>query len=260
MNHDKYKRSIFTLFLLIAFAVVVISAVRIFYSTSRQKNDMSYKSQQGNVLVSVGKNNDTYANKKEDLAYKGNPFSTRQTIFDTGVSLKRQRLDLHYATLITQLELSKEEIEIFKDLLIDFQHASHSLSLFEMANDGQARNSETHRDNMRRIKEDIKNNLFTLLGKERYNQFEYYEKTLPQRELVEVIGLRFSYETDPLSVDQEDLLIDIFHKNMIISKNIFYTKNKTNRIDKNKIISQAAEYLSSSQLISLKKYLNELNY
>ena len=64
-------------------------------------------------------------------------------------------------------------------------------------------------DVARSTQKEITNSLKELLGPQRFNQLQNFERTAPQRETVDQIAQRLSYATTPLSAHQSDQLVQL---------------------------------------------------
>jgi len=188
---------------------------------------------------------------------------------DGGMSINRMNLDRSYAPLFVQLKLSPDEIDLLKDLLVELNYAKKNADLqaaSESGSDGSAK--EDIKDLEKKSLNEITENIASLLGDQRFEIFAYYEETLPQRDMVDKIALQFSYDADPLSAEQKELLIDMFHEQALKQANDAKAATGTKTVSGSKaakqaseqfkvgILEQAAPYLTDSQIESLKKNWN----
>jgi len=184
---------------------------------------------------------------------------------DNNMRITKGNLDRTYAPLFAKLKLASDEIELFKDLLAEYKYAKETAQLQEGTFQNDLRTKETVKDLEGRTQQEILGNIAGMLGAERYSEFMYYESTLPQRSEVEKIEGKFSYEAEPLTSEQKELLIDIFReqarlrdeaKNSTQNRPGKKSKMKTAYPYKSNILKQASPYLSESQVKSLQKHLD----
>ena len=187
---------------------------------------------------------------------KENMVILRQFSIESDMRIGRLNIDRAYASIFAQLNLLPDELEALKDLLVELKNARQTAELQE----GSFSNSQTTKKNIenltKRTRQEITDNMVSLLGSQRYEAFEYYENTLPQRAEVDKIGLRFSYEAEPLSSEQKELLIDILYEYSRQQGVDGVSKKKSSEQGREHLLEQASRFLSESQIRSLKKSLN----
>ena len=121
---------------------------------------------------------------------------------------QRTALDMIYGDLFKDLRLSKEELEAFKDLLVDKQMVSMELGLpmmkGDLGEDEKKEMTEQIREKQAEIDEEIK----MLLGEAVYEEFENYSKNLGDRMLLGQYkrGLKGA-GIEPLEERQEEELL-----------------------------------------------------
>ncbi len=127
---------------------------------------------------------------------------------------QRGQLDGRYASLFKQLNLTPDQIDAFKNLLLEKQNAQREVM---MAARESGLNPRENRDELRKLVE--QNNaetdaeILALLGQEKFSQYKTYESTGSQRALVEQIGRSLSYSATPLTDSQSQALVQILAQN-----------------------------------------------
>jgi len=123
---------------------------------------------------------------------------------------RRAMLDGRYAALFRKLNLSPADLEKFKSLLVDKQSAA--MDVMAAARE-QGLNP---RDNREQIGELIRNfeaetdaSIRTTLGEAAFQQYQQYEQTAPQRNMVGQIEQRLSYSSTPLYGNQSEQLVNL---------------------------------------------------
>ncbi len=119
-------------------------------------------------------------------------------------------LDGRYASLFKQLQLSPADLEKFKNLLVEKQ-ASVMDVLATARADGLT--GPDSRDQVRQLVQDaqaeVENNIRSTLGDAAYAQYQNFETTAPQRNVVSQLEQRLSYSTTPLTDTQSAQLVQI---------------------------------------------------
>ena len=188
----------------------------------------------------------------------------QRSLLGVNMHIVRQNLDRTYATLFAQLKLAPEEIELIKDLMAEHRLSKDIAELQEGSFKQDMRTREKVKILAGRTEQEIANNIADLLGTERYETFVYYQNTLQQREEVEKIEHMFSYQAEPLTSDQKELLIDVFHGQASLMQQ---GEKSTARPDGNPqnrpvnqykadILKQTIPFLTESQIQPLTKYLD----
>lgn len=119
-------------------------------------------------------------------------------------------LDGHYASLFKQLNLSPDDLEKFKNLLVEKQAAVMDVMAAARA---EGLNGRESRDQIRQLVQqaqgEVDTAIRTTLGEAAYGQYQNYEATVPQRNVVDQLGQRLSYSTQPLTDTQSNQLVQI---------------------------------------------------
>jgi hypothetical protein len=120
-------------------------------------------------------------------------------------------LDNRFAALFKQLNLSPTELARFKQLLIERQSSVMDVMAAARAEGINGReNREELRKLMQETQAEIDQSINALLGPQRYNQYQDYTATSPQRTLVDRVDTRLSYESaTPLQPGQAEMLVRI---------------------------------------------------
>lgn len=118
------------------------------------------------------------------------------------------RINEKYAALFKKLRLSPEELARMQTLLAEKQSTTGDVALAvrEQGLSGQAAR-DVARQLVKQSELDLNNSIKQLLGAQRYNQYQTYERTLPQRETVNQLAQRLSYTTTPLTAQQTEQLV-----------------------------------------------------
>lgn len=123
---------------------------------------------------------------------------------------RRAALDGHYSALFKSLNLTPDQLEKFKTLLVDKSTATADVA---MAAREQGVNPRTDRDAYRKLLADAQANvdadIRAVLGDAGFAQYQHYEQTQPQRSVVGQLEQRLSYTPTPLSSEQSAQLVNI---------------------------------------------------
>jgi hypothetical protein len=127
---------------------------------------------------------------------------------------QKARVDALYAPLFKNLNLTPEQTEKLKTILADRQ-----TTLQDVASAAREQGIDPRRDPegfkklMESTQADINASIKSVLGVSGYSQFENYEKTLPQRNVVSQLQQRLSYTDTPLTSSQAEQLVQILAAN-----------------------------------------------
>ena len=121
---------------------------------------------------------------------------------------QRSALDGQYAGLFKKLNISAAQLDQFKNLLIDKQNTARDV--LSAAQD-QGIDIRQNRDQIQSMIKDsqtaIDNSIQTTLGTTDYAQYQQYEQTQPQRNLVTQLQRSLSYSSAPLTDGQTEQLV-----------------------------------------------------
>jgi hypothetical protein len=127
---------------------------------------------------------------------------------------QRAALDERFAALFRNLNLSPQQLEKFKDLLVEKRAAVADVMAAARA---EGMTGRENRDELRALVQnaqaEVDGSIRALLGETGFQQYEGYEQTLPQRNTVERLGQRLSYTGAPLSAAQTEQLVQVLATN-----------------------------------------------
>jgi hypothetical protein len=119
-------------------------------------------------------------------------------------------LDARYAQLFKSLNLTPEQLERFKNLLVEKSTAMMDVMA---AARQQGINPRTDRDAFQKLVADaqaqVDDSIRSALGDVGYQQYKNFEQTQPQRAVVSQLEQRLSYSSTPLSPEQANQLVNI---------------------------------------------------
>jgi len=123
---------------------------------------------------------------------------------------QKAALDGRYSGLFKQLNLSPADLEKFKSLLVEKQSAIMDVMSAARA---QGLNPGENRDQIQALvastQAEVDSSIRAQLGDAAYTQYQSYEQTLPQRNVVDQLNQRLSYSAAPLSDTQSAQLVQI---------------------------------------------------
>jgi hypothetical protein len=123
---------------------------------------------------------------------------------------QKAALDARYSALFKNLALTPDQLEKFKDLLVEKR-----TSMMDVV--GAAREQGINRRSdpeafaklVASAQSEIDSNIRATLGEAGFSQYENYEKTLPQRNVVDQLEQRLSYSSTPLTSQQSEQMVAI---------------------------------------------------
>ena len=117
-------------------------------------------------------------------------------------------LDPRYASLFRALNLSPADLEKFKNLLVERQTTVMDAMTAARA---QGLTGPENRDAIRQVvanaQAEVDNTIRSTLGDAAFAQYQTYEQTLPERNVVSQLQQRLSYSSAPLSDEQSNQII-----------------------------------------------------
>jgi len=132
---------------------------------------------------------------------------------------QRGKVDAKFAALFRKLKLSPDEQSRLETLLADKQSAFADAMI---AARGQGLSGKEARELANTVanasQKDINNSIKDLLGPQRFNQYQNYERTAPQREAVDQLAQRLSYTSSPLTPRQQDQLVQVLATTAVAPK------------------------------------------
>lgn len=129
--------------------------------------------------------------------------------FAKAMSLQQHAaLDNRYAALFKQLNLSPAELERFKNLLVERQNSR--MDVINAARENGL-NPRENRDEINKLvseaQAEVDANIKAALGEARFNQYQNYDATQSQRNLVSQLDQRLSYSSTQLNTTQSQFLV-----------------------------------------------------
>lgn len=123
-------------------------------------------------------------------------------------------VDARYAALFKSLNLTPDQAEKLKVVLAERQ--TTMMDVMSAARDqglDPRRDREAFQKLMQNAQTDMNNAIKGVIGESGFAQFENYEKTLPQRNVVNQLQQRLSYSDTPLTSAQAEQLVQILAAN-----------------------------------------------
>lgn len=127
------------------------------------------------------------------------------------IALQRKaELDSRYANLFRELNLRPDQLDAFKNLLVDKSNALMDVraAAREQGVDPRA-DRETYRKLINDAQTQVDESIRAQLGDAAYHQYKNYEATLPQRAVVDQLQQRLSYSSTPLTQAQSSQLVQL---------------------------------------------------
>ena len=133
---------------------------------------------------------------------------------------QKASLDGRYAALFKNLNLSPAQLEQFKNLLVEKQTAMTDALAAARA---QGINPRTDPEDFQKLVTDAQaeadNGIKAALGDAGYAQYQQYQQTLPQRNVVTQLATSLSYTSTPLTGAQTEQMVQILAANTPPSTN-----------------------------------------
>ena len=138
---------------------------------------------------------------------------------------QKAALDNRYSSLFKAMNLSPQDLDKFKNLLVEKQSTIADVI-------GAARKEgldpRTNRDEIRQLVQnaqaEVDTSIRSTLGDAAYDQYKSFETTQPQRNTVNQLAQRLSYSSTPLGDTQSEQLVSI----LAVSANSANTGNNNN--------------------------------
>lgn len=119
-------------------------------------------------------------------------------------------LDGRYAALFKQLKLTPQQLEQFKEYLVEKQTAMMDVLAAARAQGLDMRqDGEVVRNMMKTTQDELDANIRTALGDTTYAAYQDYERTLPTRNVIGQLESRLSYSGTPLTEAQNQEMVRI---------------------------------------------------
>lgn len=183
---------------------------------------------------------------------------------------QRSMLDGRYAALFRKLNLSPADVERLKTLLVERQSAPSEVYAVaqEQGLDAQE-NRRQIRDLIKGLETESDTAIRELLGEANYQQYQQYERTAPQRNLVSQLEQRLSYSPTPFYGNQAEQLVALLAAaapqnrpgnpaafGFAASGGNVISLGGRNQIT-DAVIAQSAGFLSAAQVQALRDYQQE---
>lgn len=127
---------------------------------------------------------------------------------------QKAALDSRFSALFRSLNLSPADLEKFKSLLVEKQAAASDARILAR---GQGLTGPESRDALRQIianaQTEVDNTIRSTLGEATFAQYQHYEQTQSERNLVTQLQQRLSYSTAPLTDTQSNQVIALLAAN-----------------------------------------------
>lgn len=127
---------------------------------------------------------------------------------------QKAALDSRFASLFKSLNLSPADLEKFKNLLVEKQTAVMDARAAARA---QGLSGPESRDAIRQAitnaQAEVDNSIRSTLGEAGFAQYQTYEQTLPERNLVSQLQQRLSYSSSPLTDMQTNQVVALLAAN-----------------------------------------------
>ena len=177
----------------------------------------------------------------------------------------REQVDARYAALFKNLNLTPEQLEKFKNLLVEKQTALADVLAAARA---QGIDPRTDPQEFRKLVADtqaeVDTNIKAALGDAGFAQYQQYQQTLPQRNAVTQLEQSLSYTSTPLTSAQAEQMVQILASNSPTASNAANNRatvaagfgfggNGPSSPITNAAITQSATVLSSTQVAALQQ-------
>ena len=155
-----------------------------------------------------------------DLANNFMAMMDRPEIQKLMATQQRAALDSRYAALFRNLNLSPEQLEQFKNLLVEKQTAMTDALAAARAQGIDPRNDpQEFRKLVADAQAEVDASIKSSLGDAAYVQYQQYQQTLPQRTTVNQLQQSLSYTPTPLTGAQTEQMVQILAANSPASAN-----------------------------------------
>jgi len=164
---------------------------------------------------------------------------------------QRAKLDEDYAPLFKTLNLAPDQLEKFKDLLVDRQNAERDVRAVAQEQ-GLNRHNSADRSEIDQLidqaQADVDNNIIAAIGQDKFAQYQYYDQTGDQRDVVDQIEQSLSYTSTPLTPEQNAQLVALLARNASQDNTHDHSPSITNQV-----INDAQSFLSPEQIDALRQ-------
>jgi len=168
----------------------------------------------------------------------------------------RASLDLRYADLFRQLNLTPAQLEKFKALLVERDTARANVTAVATASGlNPQQNSAEIQNLVNQAQREIEASIAQTIGAESYATFQNYQQTSTQRYTVKQLEQSLSYTSTPLNAAQGDQLVNLLARTSASHRAASGGDPATalSPIITDEALAQAASLLSPAQLAVLRE-------
>ncbi len=123
---------------------------------------------------------------------------------------QRGQLDTHYAALFKTLGLSPEQLEKFKQLLVDKQNTALDVMAAARSQGLVGPDSRSQVQSlMQQANKEMDDGIKDLIGDSAYQQYQQFDRTQTQRAIVDQLASRLSYTDAPLTPQQTEQMVQL---------------------------------------------------
>lgn len=127
---------------------------------------------------------------------------------------QKAAIDARYAALFKQLNLAPDQIERLKSMLAERQTTQQDIAAVALEKGLDPRRDRDAVQTLQaNARSEINAGIKSVIGENGFAQMETYEKTLPQRNVVNQLQQRLSYTDTPLTSAQADQLVQVLAAN-----------------------------------------------
>jgi hypothetical protein len=171
---------------------------------------------------------------------------------------EKSTLDSRYSALFRNLSLTPDQLERFKELLVEKRIAASDV---RSAAREQGMSGREDRENLAKIvattQAEIDESIRAALGESGFAKYENFEKTLPQRNLVDQLERRLSYSSTPLTNQQTEQMVTILAAQGIQTSGAPAGPRGTRNAITDTTINQARGILAGPQIDALRQLQQE---
>lgn len=145
-------------------------------------------------------------------------FARNPAFMQLWTAYQKLSLDAHYGVLFKQLKLSASQLDAFKDLLVQKQLAL-AQALDAARAQGRARPGDfaaIHRL-AQQVQDETDAGIRQALGRDKFARYENYERTFPERTIINQLSARLLYTDSPLQDQQVEQLVQLMANHLLPS-------------------------------------------
>ena len=122
---------------------------------------------------------------------------------------QRSQLDARYAPLFKSLGLPPQQLDKFKQLLVDKQNSALDVMAAARSQGITPDNRGQLQSLMQQANREVDDGIKDLLGDTAYQQFQQFDRTQTQRAIVDQLASRLSYTDAPLTPQQSEQMVQL---------------------------------------------------